>query len=82
MLESAITALRQATDIDDDVAAIARDGTPLSAAEKQMAVDEKHRLFADSDFVRNWLSGNRAARTRVALIDIIAAAPVADARSA
>jgi hypothetical protein len=76
--ENVVTAMRRQADIPDDVAAIIRNRTPITRAEKEMADGEKRRLFADAEWVKQYMSGNRAARSRMAIINIIAAAPTAD----
>jgi hypothetical protein len=74
--EQIVSRLRNTADIDDDVADMIRNNTPVSADERLMAEQERGRLMADPVFVKAWLSGRRAERTRVALVDVILARPV------
>jgi hypothetical protein len=74
--EQIVSRLRTTADIDDDVADMIRKNTPVSADERLMAEQERGRLMADPVFVKAWLSGRRAERTRVALVDVILARPV------
>jgi hypothetical protein len=74
--EQMVSRLRTTADIDDDVADMIRRNTPVSADERLMAEQERGRLMADPAFVKAWLSGRRAERTRVALVDVILARPV------
>jgi hypothetical protein len=76
-IESTIDSMRNVVDISDDVANMIRNNTPVSAQEQKMAAQERSRLMNDPDFVKAYLGGNRAARQRMVLIDIITSRPTA-----
>jgi hypothetical protein len=68
--------LRKTADIPDGVARMVVENSSVTAAERQLAEQERSRLMADQAWVKEWLSGSRAARTRLALVDVILARPV------
>jgi hypothetical protein len=65
-------------DIPDDVAQQMSERKPISRAERQMAEQHRAELFADPEFVKAYLSGNRAARTRSVIVNFLLTLPVAD----
>lgn len=76
--ENVVTSMRRLADIPDDVAAVIRNRTPITRAEKAMAENRRQILFADAEWVKQYMSGNRAARSQMAIISIIKGAPTAD----
>jgi hypothetical protein len=74
--EKVVDHLRSTADIPDPVADMIRNDTPVSAQERRLAEQERGKLMTDPDFVKQWLSGQRAARTRMTLVDVILARPV------
>jgi hypothetical protein len=53
-----------------------REGQPVTAAEKRDANEERDRLFADSEWVKRYRAGDTEAKSRLALLQIIRAAPL------
>jgi hypothetical protein len=76
--ELAIDGLRRTADISDEVAQQIRDQSPVSRDEFKKAEQEKKRLMSDKEFVTKWLAGDRAARTRMALVSVILGSRIAD----
>jgi hypothetical protein len=64
-------------DLPPEVLQQVREQRPVSAAEFRLAQAERRRLMQDSEFVRQYLSGSRAARSRMALISIILGSQIA-----
>jgi hypothetical protein len=58
-------------DLPADVLQQVRERRPVTAEEYQHAAAEKKLLFRDKDWVRKYFDGDRAARTKMALISII-----------
>jgi hypothetical protein len=77
-IDHGLASLRRVADIPDDVAQQMRERKPISVAERQMAAQERRRLMADPQWVKTWLSGNRAARSRLAIVDFLLSLPVVD----
>jgi hypothetical protein len=76
--EMTIDSLRRTSDISDEVAQQIRDQSPVSWNEFKKAEQEKKRLMGDVEFVKQWLAGNRAARTRMALVSVILGSRITD----
>jgi hypothetical protein len=76
--EKMIDGLRMTAAIDEGVADMIRNSTPVSKNERRMAQQEMSRLKADPDFVKAYLAGNRDARTRMTLCNIILTQPTKD----
>lgn len=75
--EQIINSFRRVADIPDAVAEQIRQQTPITRAELKLAEQERAKLMADREFVKRLLSGERAARTRMALVNILLGSPVA-----
>jgi hypothetical protein len=75
--EGLIDAMKRVADINDDVANMIRNQTPVSAAERKLAEQEMARLKADREFCKKYFDGSRAERTRMTLLNVILSAPVA-----
>lgn len=74
--EQQIDDMRTRAAIPEDVAKMVREGSPVSAAEKRLAQEERDRLLNDADFVKRLRTGDSAAQSRWALLQIIRAAPL------
>jgi MoxR-like ATPase len=66
-------------DLPAEVLQQVRERRPVSLDEYKLALAEKKRLFADKEWVRKYFDGDRAARTRMALISIITTSEVREA---
>jgi hypothetical protein len=62
--------------IPEPVAKMVREGQPVTAAEKREASAERDRLFADAEWVKRYRNGDTEAQSRLALLQIIRAAPL------
>ncbi len=78
--EQRVERWRAHADIPDAIAEQIRQNTPVSRAEYRMAEQEKKRMLADADFRKEYFSGNRAARLRMALVSIILGSKIAEGR--
>jgi len=73
--EQQLDAWSRTADIPPAVADMVRNNAPVSEHEKRLATAEKQRLFQDKDWIKRYLDGGRAERSRMAMISIILAAP-------
>jgi hypothetical protein len=74
--EQSIDYLRSRADLSDEVAEMIRQDTPVEPHERRRAEQERSKLFADQDFIKMYLAGNREAVTRLTLVNVILARPV------
>jgi hypothetical protein len=74
--EQIVDQMARTADISDDVKAMVINNTAVTAHERNLAEQEKAKLLADPEWTRSWLAGNRAARTRMVLVNVILARPV------
>jgi hypothetical protein len=72
-----LSGIRVAADLRDAIAEQMNNRTPIAPAERAMVEAEKIRLFSDPQWVTRYLSGNPAARSQVAPINLILGLPVA-----
>jgi hypothetical protein len=63
-------------DLRDAIAEQMRSRAPVEPAERAMVEAERARLFSNPVWVARYLSGNAAARSQVALINLILDLPV------
>jgi hypothetical protein len=78
-IDAIVAGIRVAADLRDAIAEQMNNRTPIAPAERAMVEAEKIRLFSDPQWVTRYLSGNSAARSQVALINLILGLPVAPA---
>ncbi len=78
--EQRLETWRRGADIPEPVAQQIREGRSVSREEYRLAEQEKKRLLADADFRRDYFSGNRAARTRMALVSIVLGSRIAETK--
>jgi hypothetical protein len=64
-------------DLREAIAEQMRSRTPIEPTERAMVEAERARLFSNPSWVTRYLSGNPAARSQVALINLILDLPVA-----
>jgi hypothetical protein len=74
--EQAVEHVRARADIPDAVLEQIRQGTPVTAREYQLAVEQRRRLFDDKGWVEKYLNGDRACRTQMTLCEVIIASRV------
>ena len=71
-----LSGIRVAADLRDAIAEQMNNRTPIAPAERAMVEAERARLFSSPSWVTRYLSGNPAARSQVALINLILDLPV------
>jgi hypothetical protein len=75
-IRRALIDIRVGDDLREAIAEQMRNRAPIAPAERAMVEAEKIRLFSDPQWVTRYLSGNSAARSQVALINLILDLPV------
>jgi hypothetical protein len=76
--ERTLDALRRDADIPENVADMIRTGASVTRQERHLAEMEKQRLFKDSAWVQKYMAGDCAARSRMALVNVILSRAVSD----
>ncbi|HUI12555.1 MAG TPA: hypothetical protein VL048_03685 [Xanthobacteraceae bacterium] len=74
--ETQVDDLRVKAAIPEEVAAMVRAGTPVSAEEARMAQEERDRLMQDVDFVKRLNANDSAALSRWKILQVIRSAPI------
>ncbi len=74
--ERVVDTLRRDADIPDAVLDMVRTNAPVTAFERQKAEQERGRLMRDQTFLEKFNKGEREARSRWAILNIILARPV------
>jgi hypothetical protein len=75
-IRRALIDIRVGDDLREAIAEQMRSRAPVEPAERAMVEAERARLFSNPTWVTRYLSGNPAARSQVALINLILDLPV------